>query len=571
MSKRFILMVGLFLVVCFPALAMQAHGELLSAPEEKDFSEIASLLDPEERQLMARFVQISRFSDLHRSDEASSAQDWYLLEDIAKSAFQKFRMLKLNQGPDDPKTVSARGRFGRVRTWSSSVRDRARGKPDNCPTWSQELLEDEETGNLPLFGYLDRLESVLRTGRKVEEAELGLRFKPTCNNSLELKVGGEEFWPALFSDVEKAQKSVHLQVFGWQADPWGQEIAALLSRKAKEGVEVRLVIDLFGARMMPAVKLANAIKKPEYLLNGNGEEIMFSEMRKAGVEVLFYSRYGRVWEEGTGEKALDLYHWDHRKYVIIDGKIGYCGGYTFEKHMKTEMHDMMVRCRGDVVKQMQASFILNFLYNGGRMQTSDFREFVSRYFPTDERAGTAHAALQLNVPRQQHQVTEAYFSAMDKAKDHLFIINPYFTDNRIVARLIAAAKRGVDVRAILPAKPENPVNAANCEYHYQEMVKNGVKVLLFWGEKGLGRLHAKGMCTESIFSVGSCNMDRMALAHNFDQNIETSDAKTLEAFRAHLFERDFHVSKEYQPPKGKLARAKIMTKGKVSELLDPLD
>jgi len=105
------------------------------------------------------------------------------------------------------------------------------------------------------------------------------------------------------------------------------------------------------------------------------------------------------------------------------------------------MYDTMLRCEGDVVRQMQASFFLNFVYNGGTVDTGDFPKFLNTYLPVDS-PGQVKAYLRMNVPRQQHSVTESYFCQMEQARNYLYVINPYFSDNRVVDRLMEAARRG---------------------------------------------------------------------------------------------------------------------------------
>ncbi|MBF0499326.1 MAG: phosphatidylserine/phosphatidylglycerophosphate/cardiolipin synthase family protein [Candidatus Riflebacteria bacterium] len=392
----------------------------------------------------------------------------------------------------------------------------------------------------------------------IKEEDLDVKFPATNNNSLQLKMG-EDFWQNVTKDIQNASSSIHIQMFGMEGDKTGWEFAKLLAAKAKSGVEVCIVADRSGARMEG---LKNIYKNTE-------EEKLFKFYKDNGVKVVFYDRISR----GTSlVKKLDFFHFDHRKMFIIDGKNAYSGGYTLQQPSREAKHDMMVNVQGSIVGQMEASYLLNFRYNGGTLAAKSREEVVEKYFPEPENNGSANASLMLNIPRGRHELTDTYLSEIDAAKNYLYIINPYITNDEMVAKICNAAKRKVRVDIVVPGSAENPLNDMNMRGHFEEMLKAGVKIHLYQGEKKLGKLHAKGLIRDDEFvSIGSCNMDTMALHGNYEQNIVSRDKTFVQKVRRDLFEKDFTVSTLYQPPTSWLERMKIKLKGNATQLLDRVD
>ncbi len=414
------------------------------------------------------------------------------------------------------------------------------------------------TQTLTTAAGIDRAVQKAVSGAKVSEKDLDISFKETNDNSLELQTG-ETFWQSVTRDLQGAKKSITIQMFGMEADKTGWEFARLLAEKAKQGVEVVLVADRSGARMGG---MKNLTSKTE-------EEKLFDFYRQNGVKVVLYDRVSKA--TSVGQK-LDFFHFDHRKKFIIDGQIGYVGGYTLQQESREKKHDMMVRCQGSVVNQMQTGLLLSYLYNGGKLQEKDAAAIRERFFPKPAVQGTSNARITYNIPRGVHDVHDDYKNQIDSAKNYLYIINPYITNNDLIDRLAAAAKRGVDVRIVHPASAENPLNDANTRFHFDKLRKAGVKIYLYEGEKGLGKVHAKGLIADDQFaSIGSCNMDTMALRHNYESNVASKDPEFVKKVKKDLFEKDFTVSKLYEPPKSLWERIKIKVKGGASELLDRWD
>jgi len=469
-----------------------------------------------------------------------------------KAAFQKYNELLTRYGAKDKRTLDAFSYYMSLKEklTFSTVAD---------------IKMPVSTGivNTHIKYTLKKFFDYLNNRRYITEADISLNFPVSSYNKLEIKAGREDFWNSLINDIENAKYSININMFGMQADEWGWKFAKILAKKAKQGVKITIIADKSGAR-------SDFLKNPKILFFKTKEQKLFEFYRKNGINVIFHSRF-EIIKSKPGWQKLDFYHWDHRKYFIIDGKIGYTTGYTIEQHMRTKMFDTAIRAQGDIVRQMQANFFLNLGYVKGKFEIGDKREFMKTYFPPVRLKNSSKAKILVNIPRGVHQVTEAYLRNIRNARKKLYIINPYFTDDTIVRELKRASLRGVDVRVILPKHPENWFNTMNCEFHALELYNAGVKIYKFKGKDNLGMLHAKGMLVDDkVASVGSTNMDYMALHHNFEQNIESYDPEFIKKVEEKVYNYGFKYSDKWEPPGSFVKRVQIKLLGHFTQLFERL-
>lgn len=456
---------------------------------------------------------------------AAAKADPCAQEEDLKRAYNEYRMALVHKGALNRETRALLRAYQKLgdKFAGSEIGCSARG-----PAYLYEELEDGRGGTALLGGFWDKLKAAFEKRAVPGRDDVALNFIETSSNRLTAMAGREEFWPALIKDIQGAESSVVVHIFGFQADEWGWEVAMLLGKKAREGVKVHMLADRGGARMTAMHKHASA-------------EI-FRFFDQTGVKYAFYD------SSLNPLNRENFMHFDHRKYFIIDGKVSYTTGYTLEKHMRNEMFDLAVRAEGPVVGQMQASFFLNYFANGGSADEPGFDAFSGRYFPPPAAGGGMKARIAQNIPWRQHRVTESYYARISGARKNVYVINPYFTDDRIVESLITAAANGAEVKVVLPLNPENALNSRNSLYHAYRLHKKGVKVFLYEGPEKFGRLHAKGVYADDSFvSIGSCNMDAMALYHNFEQNIESTDRTFAAQAKRDVFERAVRESLPYEP------------------------
>lgn len=392
-------------------------------------------------------------------------------------------------------------------------------------------------------------------------------FPETHANRLELKIGGHEFWPALLADVAGAQSSIHVQLYGMHADEAGWQFARILAQRARQGVRVRIVADRIGADLS-VVNYALA-----WILGRRpAMETLFAYCREHGIEVLVHDRWSQALRKGRLTDLFDWYHFDHRKFYVIDGRVAYVGGYTMRKELLEQMYDAMVRVEGEVVWQLQSSFLASFLDNGGRIEDESESRIIARYFPRVESMRRSAAAILMNLPNGRRSVSDTYRAEIRAARDYLYIMSPYISDNRIVELIKQAARRGVKVCLLIPERAENPINSLNCRYHCQDLVTAGVEVYEYVGERGLGQLHGKALVRDDVVAtVGSCNLDALALEYNFEAHVISRDARFVHDVRQRLFEDAFRVSRRVQRLRPGWEWLYVNGGGRLLEVLDDID
>lgn len=416
---------------------------------------------------------------------------------------------------------------------------------------------------------LDAARVVVRRclGRTITAADFVAGFPEARANRLELKIGGREFWPALMADLAKARSSIHVQIYGIDGDETGWQLAHVLADGARRGLRVRIIADRVGANL-------SVLHYAWAWLTGRqpAVEELLDFCRKNGAEVVLHDRLTQALSAGSIGGLLDVYHFDHRKYYLIDGRVGYIGGFTMQADQLDQMYDAMVRVEGDVVWQLQSSFLASFLANGGTIENESESQVISRYFPSAAGAGRAAADILMNVPNRQHSVSDTYRAEIRAARDYLYVMSPYISDNGIVELLKDAARRGVKVCLVIPERAENAINSMNCQYHCQELIAAGVRVYEYVGERALGQLHGKALVRDDeVATVGSCNLDALALEYNFEAHVVSRDARFVQDVRRRLFEDAFRVSRRMQRLEPGWEWLYVQAAGRVLELLDGID
>ena len=258
-------------------------------------------------------------------------------------------------------------------------------------------------------------------------------------------------------------------MFGWREGEVGMRMAALLEQKLSEGVEVRVIVDGLGSR--PYAQAREMFTR----LAAAGAEIVVNDVLPPVRAGLFPA--GRpVWRlDGVGRA-------DHRKLYVIDGRVAWCGGAGIEDHFNDDrFHDLMVRVTGDVVRQAQAAFLTSFRGHGGPLPANP-----SRSASADP--GSTPIALALVIPGGFVAASQALREQIDGAGERLDVINPYLTDPDIVERVLAAARRGVNVQVVVSQKSNSFAATAALRHRYAELEAAGAEV---WELPGTV-VHAEG-------------------------------------------------------------------------------
>ena len=311
------------------------------------------------------------------------------------------------------------------------------------------------------------------------------------NNRIEFFFDGQSKFDHLFADIKNAQHHIHLLYFIVKSDSISRQLIDLLCQKAAEGVEVRFLIDHIGAREL------------------SGQ--LIRQMRAAGVRLSFFfpSKLKYI--------NFKANYRNHRKIVIIDGDIGYLGGmnvgdeYIFSKRFG-KWRDTHMRICGDAVIALQMRFILDW-----RAASKEYILIDEKYIHLASSGEEVGMQIVSSGPDDiNDQIKQGYLQIINEAKEYIYIQTPYFIpDSSIVDALNIAAVSGVDVRIMIPDRPDHPFVYTATKSYCMDMLDYGVKVYTYHG----GFLHAKSIVSDNaIASVGTCNFDIRSFRLNFEIN-----------------------------------------------------
>ncbi len=307
-------------------------------------------------------------------------------------------------------------------------------------------------------------------------------------NDVKLFTNGKDKFRHLFADIEKAEKHIHIEYYVLDDDELGLKFQQALIRKAKEGVEIRIIYDSFGSR--------KAKKK------------FFEDFRKAGIETEPFLKLT------LSRLTSRLNYRTHRKIVVIDGRIGYVGGMNVaDRYVKGFdwgcWRDTHARIEGKGVQGLQSIFLIDWYFVSQTLITS------RDYFPILENYGECPMQIVNSGPlSEENEISHGIMQAIYDARKSIFIQTPYFLPpDAMVDALQAAAIRGVDVRVIMSKRSDVPLVQRASFSYIKDMLKAGVKVYMY--HKGF--LHSKMMVFDgSLTLVGSANFDSRSFAQNFE-------------------------------------------------------
>lgn len=379
----------------------------------------------------------------------------------------------------------------------------------------------------------------------------GIQF--SNNNSVTLLTTGQEKFDDLFKAIDQAHSSIHLEYFNFRNDSINNELITRLAKKAKEGIEVRAIFDGFG----------NASN------NRPMRKRHLKEIRKKGIEIYEFKPMAFPWIQ-------DIFNRDHRKIVVIDGKIGYTGGMNvadyYIKGTKAvgEWHDMHCRIEGDAVNTLQKIFLQMWnKVSGQNVHGAKYYHGISnanyiKGLKADTCKSAGHQMVGI-INREPHVSKDIirffYEKAINDAKDSIKIINPYFTlSPKLRTALKNAAKRGVKVEIMLSVKSDIPLTPDCSYYNAHKLMKDGCTIWLF--EPGFH--HTKIILVDGKFcTIGSANLNSRSLRWDREVNavvIDKGITKELDTIFENQKKKCFKLTEEkwnkwrtpWQKLKGKL-------------------
>jgi cardiolipin synthase A/B len=382
----------------------------------------------------------------------------------------------------------------------------------------------------------------------VGRQDLRLGFAESRASSVDVHVEGRNFYPPMLEDIRAATSSIHINQFGFRPGAVGDAFADTLVAKAAEGVPVRLVVDRQGS-------------KPE-----EDSQALYERLTAAGIEVCVVRAtkprapvgpLGRDSETRWNLGALG--HIDHRKVVIVDGRIGWIGGAGIEDHFQDgRFHDLFLRATGPVVAQLQLVFLASFRWLGGAVPE------VDTLFPSLDAGPDAVPAVVLhNAPGPYRPITDAIARLLESARETLDVVNPYVTDRGMIRRIEQAARRGVQVRLFVPANANNWACASAQRFHHAKLLDAGVRILEY-----PTMLHAKAFVRDGEeLLAGTCNLEAWSLRRFFEIDLQVWSEAVASQFDERFSSPAEAVSAPGQRLTGRRERAKSIVFAGLSPLL----
>lgn len=345
---------------------------------------------------------------------------------------------------------------------------------------------------------------------------------PLPGNDIKIYTNGSDKLADLKKDLLNAKKSINIEYYIFANDKTGNDIMKILCQKASEGVDVKLIYDSIGSRKAP--------------------RRFFKKLEDAGGQVgEFFPPFMHI-----RLINLKLNYRNHRKVVVVDGKIGYTGGINIrndhlglDKKLKP-WRDTHIRVEGAGVYALQNIFLDDWRYC--KNDNTPLRLYLENgYFPSPTIKGNATTQLVTSGPDSAvPKILEAYVKMITNAKKRVYIQTPYFIpDDVFISALRIAVKSGIDVRIMVPKIPDKKTVYLATLSYLKEVAELGIKIYLY-----NGFLHSKTLLVDdNKLSIGTCNTDNRSFRLNFENTVIIY-SKELNKQHRDIFEDDIKHSQQ---------------------------
>lgn len=345
---------------------------------------------------------------------------------------------------------------------------------------------------------------------------------PLPGNDIKIYTNGSDKLADLKKDLLNAKKSINIEYYIFANDKTGNDIMKILCQKAREGVDVKLIYDSIGSRKAP--------------------RRFFKKLEDAGGQVgEFFPPFMHI-----RLINLKLNYRNHRKVVVVDGKIGYTGGINIrndhlglDKKLKP-WRDTHIRVEGAGVYALQNIFLDDWRYC--KNDNTPLRLYLENgYFPSPTIKGNATTQLVTSGPDSAvPKILEAYVKMITNAKKRVYIQTPYFIpDDVFISALRIAVKSGIDVRIMVPKIPDKKTVYLATLSYLKEVAELGIKIYLY-----NGFLHSKTLLVDdNKLSIGTCNTDNRSFRLNFEDTVIIYSKELNEQHRD-IFEDDIKHSQQ---------------------------
>lgn len=314
----------------------------------------------------------------------------------------------------------------------------------------------------------------------------------TTGNEVKTYINGEDKFRDLFNDIRAAKSFIHIEYYIFRYDDLGKALIRELHEKTKDGVEVRLVIDGMGSKRIT--------KK------------IIKEIESYGIKMAIFFP-GVLPHINTR-----INYRNHRKIVVIDGKIGYVGGFNVGNEYVNKgkqfkfWRDTHIRVKGEAVNELNKRFILDWDYAADENMGN-----MSMYFPNPDVVGNVGMQIVSSGPdHMEEYIKNSYMKIINNAKNYVYIQTPYLVpDSPMMEALKISALSGVDVRIIVPGAPDHFFMEWILSANIGLLMEYGIKIYRY----GNGFIHSKTIVADGeVCSIGTANLDIRSFKLNFEVN-----------------------------------------------------
>ncbi|MGE8203607.1 cardiolipin synthase [Heyndrickxia sp. NPDC080065] len=348
---------------------------------------------------------------------------------------------------------------------------------------------------------------------------------PAANETTtKLLTNGEETFAEIIKAIENAQHHIHIQYYIYRSDEIGEKLRNILIKKAQTGVIVRFLYDGLGS-----YSLRKRFLKP---------------MKEAGIEVIEFDSILSPWLLET------VNYRNHRKIVIVDGKIGFTGGlnvgdeYLGRSKKFPVWRDSHLKIEGKALYKLQAIFLEDWVYASSGLNSYSWEPYLTKqYFPNDG-VPDAEGAVQIvasGPSSHDTSIRNALLAAMGSAKKSIWIATPYFIpDQETLTLLRLSAIAGIDVRILYPGKSDSLISDQASQSYFAPLLEAGVSIYRYKD----GFMHAKiVLIDDEIATIGTANMDIRSFELNYELIAILYESTAVVGIKRD-FEQDFRVSTE---------------------------
>lgn len=364
-----------------------------------------------------------------------------------------------------------------------------------------------------------------QTSADIVKANLIEREVPvTQNNDVRLIMSGHDKFEDLFQAIREAKSFIHLEYFNFRNDSIANMLFDILAEKVREGVEVRAMYDAFG-------NMSN--NQP---INHHRHD----SIESTGINLVKWDPVRFPW-------VNHIFPRDHRKIVVIDGRVGYTGGMNVADYYINGLEeigpwrDLHMHIEGAAVNELNKVFCEMWYDETGELLVG------KKYFPDPVKSGNMDVAVVDRWPhRTNKSIRQLYIDMLDNAQSNIRLINPYFVPTRKVRKALKnCIKRGVDVQIMISQSGDIPLTPGASHYVGRKMQKCGATVYMFQN----GFHHSKMMTVDNLFcTVGSSNLDSRSLRCDYEINSVIFDPQFTSQLN-NMFYKDskdsVKMSKEY--------------------------